>query len=122
MPKWLTWIPPLRKTEEMINKIVWDGVFHGRFEDSEAAKRIYREHVEAVKVRVPAQRLLVFNVRDGWEPLCEFLGVSVPTDMGFPHTNESAEMKQALRIIKLIGKLPWVLVAAAILWLAIGLV
>ncbi len=37
---------------------------------------------------VPADRLLVFDVRDGWEPLCRFLGVPVP-QANFPHKNKS---------------------------------
>ena len=31
-----------------------------------------------------AEKLLWFDVREGWEPLCEFLGVDVP-DVPFPH-------------------------------------
>lgn len=43
----------------------------------------------AVKERCPADRLLVFDVRDGWEPLCKFLDVPTP-DTPFPHTNAGA--------------------------------
>jgi hypothetical protein len=39
---------------------------------------------------IPAERLLVFDVRQGWEPLCNFLGVAVP-DTPFPRTNDRAE-------------------------------
>jgi hypothetical protein len=42
---------------------------------------------EAVKRTVPADRLLVWSVADGWEPLCEFLGVAVP-DEPLPHAND----------------------------------
>jgi hypothetical protein len=44
------------------------------------------EHNEAVKTTVPADRLLIFDVKDGWEPLCKFLGVPTP-DEPFPHEN-----------------------------------
>jgi hypothetical protein len=43
---------------------------------------------EEVRQAVPADRLLVWSVTDGWEPLCDFLGVSVP-DAPFPHLNDS---------------------------------
>ena len=33
---------------------------------------------------------LVFNVKDGWGPLCEFLGKPVP-DADFPHVNKGPE-------------------------------
>jgi hypothetical protein len=36
---------------------------------------------------VPADRLLVWEVTDGWEPLCEFLGLDVP-DEPLPHAND----------------------------------
>jgi hypothetical protein len=44
-------------------------------------------HNERVKRTVPAERLLVWEVTDGWEPLCEFLGVEVPAEP-LPHAND----------------------------------
>ena len=44
-------------------------------------------HNEAVKRVVPSERLLVWEVDEGWGPLCEFLGVAVP-DTPLPHANE----------------------------------
>ena len=41
-------------------------------------KSYYQEHNERVKNIVPKDRLLVWNVKDGWEPLCTFLGKDVP--------------------------------------------
>lgn len=40
-----------------------------------------------VRETVPADRLLVWSVGDGWEPLCRFLGVDVPS-APFPHLND----------------------------------
>ena len=37
---------------------------------------------------VPSEKLLVFEVKDGWEPLCKFLGVPVP-GIPFPRSNDS---------------------------------
>ena len=39
-----------------------------------------------VKERVPEKQLLVFNVKDGWAPLCQFLGLPIP-DAPFPKVN-----------------------------------
>jgi len=47
-------------------------------------------HVQAVRETIPAERLLVYEVRQGWEPLCAFLGRPVP-DEPFPQTNHRAE-------------------------------
>lgn len=49
--------------------------------------KAYHAHVEQVRAEVPPERLLVFDVRQGWEPLCEFLEVDVPGEP-FPHLNE----------------------------------
>ncbi len=46
----------------------------------------YHRHVNTVKTTIPVDRLLVFDVKQGWEPLCQFLGVPVPSNE-FPKTN-----------------------------------
>lgn len=44
----------------------------------------YRMHNEEVRRFVPQERLLEFNVKEGWGPLCKFLEVPEP-DTPFPH-------------------------------------
>ena len=61
--------------------------FDGSPEDREHATKEFERHVREVKERVPARRLLVCEVKQGWEPLCEFLGVEAPREP-FPHLNE----------------------------------
>lgn len=43
-----------------------------------------------VKRNISANRLLVFDVKQGWQPLCTFLGVSMP-DTPFPRVNHREE-------------------------------
>jgi Sulfotransferase domain len=62
------------------------GTFEGRIFDKEHCLRVFELHNERVKRTVPAERLLVYRVQEGWEPLCRFLGVDVP-DEPFPHVN-----------------------------------
>lgn len=50
-------------------------------------------HNEAVERAVPASQLLVYEVKDGWRPLCDFLGVPEPEE-AFPRTNDRAEFWQ----------------------------
>ena len=38
----------------------------------------YRAHNAAVQALVPKEKLLVYKIGDGWEPLCKFLGKPVP--------------------------------------------
>ena len=40
---------------------------------------------------MPAEKLLVFDVKEGWEPLCRFLNVPVPEGQEFPHVNDTEE-------------------------------
>lgn len=47
-------------------------------------------HNDAVKAAIPADKLLVYQVKDGWGPLCAFLRVPVPADP-FPRTNDRGE-------------------------------
>ena len=47
-------------------------------------------HNDAVKAAIPAHQLLVYEVKDGWAPLCAFLNVPVPADP-FPRTNDRGE-------------------------------
>lgn len=58
--------------------------------DPDALRQRFEAHLEAVKATVPAERLLVYQVKEGWEPLCAFLGVPVP-DEPFPRTNDRGE-------------------------------
>jgi len=74
----------------MIQRLVWEGTFGGRFADREHTVRVFEQHNEAVRRAVPAGRLLEFEVSEGWAPLCDFLGVPVPK-APFPRTNDTAE-------------------------------
>jgi hypothetical protein len=53
----------------------------------------FHRHVAEVRAAINPDRLLTYQVSDGWEPLCEFLGVDLP-DQPFPRVNESASFRQ----------------------------
>lgn len=76
----------------MINRLIWDGTFEGRFEDRDFAIRVFTDHNEDVMRKVPSDRLLVYEITQGWEPLCDFLDVPVP-DTPLPHLNDSASFR-----------------------------
>ena len=73
---------------DMCNNAIWNGIFEGRFEDRDFAIQKFRDHIEQVTKAIPEDRLLVFNVSQGWQPLCDFLNAPIP-DLPFPHVNES---------------------------------
>merc|ERR1719283_487849 len=63
-----------------------------RFKSSkDIMKQKYRAHIEYVKSVVPKDRLLIWNVKEGWEPLCKFLNVPVP-DCPVPRKNTKGEL------------------------------
>ena len=66
--------------------------FQNRFLDKEFMEKVFNDHNEEVKNYVPADKLLVFDVREGWEPLCNFLGVDVPGEP-LPHTNKKEDFQ-----------------------------
>jgi hypothetical protein len=80
-----------------VQETVWDGTLRGRFEDRDEAIRIFEEHNRDVVATVPPRRLLIFDVKEGWEPLCAFLGVPVPMGEPFPHVNDSADFSRRQR-------------------------
>lgn len=67
--------------------LIHEGIFEGRYHDREHTKSIFNRWNEDVKKAVPADRLLVFEVKDGWEPLCNFLGAPIPST-SFPRAND----------------------------------
>lgn len=83
---------PDRRVHEAAQKIVLDLTFGGRVDDREGAIATYEAHNRRVIERVPAQRLLVYRVTDGWAPLCRFLGVPVP-GAPFPRLNTRQEFQ-----------------------------
>lgn len=80
-------------------------------------ERTYEKHNAHVRQLVPKGQLLEFDVRQGWQPLCDFLGVEVP-DENFPRLNE-AESMQALYVgFMMFGAFTW----AAYAGMAVGAV
>ena len=57
---------------------------------------------EHVKQTVPEDSLLVFEVKQGWEPLCKFLNLPIP-DESFPHVNDTSSMKFQLQLISVVS-------------------
>eukprot|EP00897_Mesotaenium_endlicherianum_P004498 jgi/Mesen1/4076/ME000213S03100 len=73
-----------------VERLVWRRTFDGAFQEEGSAVAMYGWHTTCVKHDAPPGRLLVFNVKDGWEPLCAFLQKEVP-QKPFPHANAGEE-------------------------------
>lgn len=94
--KVLTYVAPsVRRLSDMQHELIWQRALKGTMKDRDRAIARYDEVVEEVKSTVPSDQLLVFSVNEGWEPLCRFLGLAVPSTP-FPTVNERAQTKRML--------------------------
>ena len=87
-----------RKLGDMTRKLIWQRTLKGTMTDKARAIARYNAHIEEVKAAVPADRLLVFTVTQGWQPLCDFIGVAAPAD-DFPNLNDRASIKKTIKEI-----------------------
>lgn len=78
---------------DAVTKLLNDHI--GSMTDAETAKAGYERHNAEVRATIPSSRLLEWKATDGWEPICEALGVPVP-DEPFPVTNTTAEFRAML--------------------------
>ena len=60
--------------------------FDGRMDDRDHAIAVFRRHIAEVQSTIAPDRLLTYRASDGWDPLCRFLSVPVPST-AFPRTN-----------------------------------
>lgn len=86
---------PAREVLQMASYVVRDRTFGGNLDKAHVLDVLARHEAE-VKRAIPARRLLVFNVSEGWDPLCRFLGVPVP-ETPFPRTNSTEEFQAHMR-------------------------
>jgi hypothetical protein len=114
-------VPRMRQFRRMLDRVIWDGTFHGRFEDKNHAIEVFNRHNEHVRRTVPRERLLLYEVRDGWEPLCAFLGVPVPDGKPFPRLNDSATFRARIarlaRAVSVVAYIAVTVFALAVAWL-----
>lgn len=119
-PPWASWfLPRMRRFTHMLDDVVWIGTFQGRFADKQQAIAAFNRHIDEVRRTVPADRLLVYEVSQGWEPLCAFLGVPAPKDKPFPRLNDTAEFRSRIRKA---AAFVWGMSCAAVALIVLGLI
>ncbi|MEU6073932.1 sulfotransferase family protein [Micromonospora sp. NPDC047074] len=92
----LTWRP--RREPDLLDAVQRIARQHegGQVTDREEAVAAFEQHLADVRAHVPADRLLFYRVRDGWGPLCAFLGVPEPVTP-FPRENDRATFRRRIR-------------------------
>jgi hypothetical protein len=82
---------PMGDTLRMNRHLIGENVFGGDYSKDNVIAA-YERHNARVKASLPAERLLIWDSPQGWEPLCAFLGVPVPATP-FPKTNSTEEFR-----------------------------
>jgi len=116
--QWTRIIPPVHQFLNAMEKAVWQGIFHNNVEDKIHAIKVFKDHIEEVKRVVPEERLLIFEARHGWEPLCVFLDVPVPANKPYPHRNNGATIRRVLKYRTLVKQVA-VIVLIVLLYLLV---
>ncbi|HEX7758844.1 MAG TPA: sulfotransferase [Caulobacteraceae bacterium] len=86
-------VEPAEPMREFFNMVLEE--YEGRQNDRDYMLEHFQRHTDDVLATVPPERLLVFEAGQGWEPLCAFLGVSVP-GTPYPHENSTADFQARL--------------------------
>ena len=89
----------VRLQSEMARKAILSETFDNRFEDKAHTIEVFQKHNQAVRDAIDPARLLVFNVREGWGPLCRFLEAPIP-DEPFPRLNDTATFQGMMRMMR----------------------
>lgn len=93
---WLLDVEPYFNQGNTLGHLITSRLFQNRWEDKEYVYKKVNEYTETVIDTIPREQLLLFKVQDGWEPLCAFLNVSVPS-VPFPHENNGESFLTEVR-------------------------
>jgi len=77
--------------DTMATKVI-GRLFDNRMHDRDHVTSVFKAHNARVREVIAPERLLVYEVAQGWEPLCAFLGVSVP-DTPMPKVNSTEDFR-----------------------------
>lgn len=72
---------------QLLDRYLFGQFFNGTFTDKEKTLSIVKAYLQEVKQNIPDGQMLVYEISEGWEPLCDFLDLPVP-DLEFPYKNK----------------------------------
>ena len=84
-----------------MSHLTWGPIFEDDF-TRDSCKEAFERWNELVKKSCPRDKLLVFDVREGWGPLCDFLDLPVP-DLPFPHLNDTLAFQKNVESMNSLG-------------------
>ena len=80
----------IRKRTRLSRRLVLHRQFNGEYWNKTKTIAVYQNHIRTVKLLIPKENLLCFDVKSGWSPLCSFLDVDEPSEP-FPKINTRAD-------------------------------
>jgi hypothetical protein len=102
-----------------MSHMTWGPIFGDDFSRDNCVA-VFEQWSDHVKASCPCDGLLVFDVKEGWEPLCSFLGLQVPS-VPFPHLNDSAAFQKIIESMNSLGtKVALGFCVTALLTLGVG--
>ncbi|CAG9940507.1 unnamed protein product [Clonostachys rosea f. rosea IK726] len=106
-------VPSMRHFPDYIDGLR-DQWIHCYGEAEPPTTQTYQRHVNWLKQNVPAHRLVMFDVKDGWEPLCRALELPVPEGVEFPRINDSKAIEEFSKQQVLRGLKRWCLILSTL--------
>lgn len=108
------WVPSMRFLPRLAKSL--ESIFYERYgvkiKDTESAIACFDRHHAWLEEIVPKEKLVYFNVKDGWEPLCRALDVPAP-DVPFPRLNEAKDLEDHFKKVAMTGLMRWAMIGAA---------
>jgi len=115
--KWMATVQAILPSLEEEYKVETTSGNIGNYLDPRTLRENYVAYISTVQDAIPAEQLLTFNVKQGWAPLCEFLGTDVP-DVPFPHVHTRAKLQGEMYFLTLLTW-TWRLAVTAPLYVAL---
>ena len=100
-------IGPGRSFKKMLSSVWEKGYFDNNY-NKDNVINAFNKWNESVINQCPKDKLLIFEAKDGWEPLCKFLNVPIP-DCKYPNLNDTEEFKRVIKLVNISG---WLLAGA----------
>lgn len=90
------WMPVERHIPRLYTAFgnVWRWRYGIDLRDRDSAIHVWETHEKQLKDWVPEERLVFYNVKEGWGPLCAALGVEVPAGKEFPRLNDKESLER----------------------------
>jgi hypothetical protein len=111
------WVPCLRyftKYITALNAGRWGELYAKPGEKWSHGRDVWDRHVRYLESTVPPGKLVWYDVRDGWEPLCKELKVGIAEGIEFPRVNDGKAIEEFAKAQVRKGMIRWMVVTACV--------